>query len=326
MEVQAEMAKTYGVYGFCYYHYWFAKGKKLLEQPLERMLKNPNIDIPFCLSWDNHEWSKKFWDAGKGSNEIIASQDFSDKENLDRHDYLCEFFADSRYMKEDGKPIFIVYNPNIIPRVNERFQYVRERVKANGFPGILIYAQHTAWFDFISGKCQDFGADAYIQYEPNFGRMSYSVSHSSFLQKLMFKLRETLISLLSYKFSLVRFAKKIKSNVESLKTGCSIDDYDAIWEEILSSHVEDKRIIAGAFVDFDNTPRKKKGSSVMSGATPGKFKIYMRRLIQKVRQEYSSPYIFINAWNEWGEGAYLEPDERYGYAYLEALRDALTLQ
>jgi hypothetical protein len=99
-------------------------------------------------------------------------------------------------------------------------------------------------------------------------------------------------------------------------------NYDEDWAEILNYKVKDEKLIAGAFVDWDNTPRNKNGLTYL-GAEPQKFKVYMRKLFFKVRNEYNQKYIFINAWNEWAEGAYLEPDEKYKYGYLEALKETL---
>ena len=330
MEAQAQLAKKYGIYGFCYYHYYFGHGKKLLEKPLERMLHNPNIDIPFCLSWDNNDWSKRYWDDG--SKEIIAAQDYSDKANLDRHiDYLCEFFADPRYIREDGKPFFVINGPGAMPRFQERFQYVRERIKANGFPGIVIAAQSPGFFDFLNRRCFDLGVDAYIQFQPNFIYSDLSVRKLSAVNRMKHKAKNFLKKSLSstrlmYIMQRIRrsYNTLIYHDLSSTKNRCSIYNYDETWEGILSDRHEDKRLIAGAFKDYDDTPRRKNGRLYI-GASPEKFKAYMIRLIQKVKDEYSYPYIFLNAWNEWAEGSNIEPDERDGYAYLEALREALNL-
>ena len=311
MEAQADLAKKYGVYGFCYYHYWFAHGKKLLEKPIERMLKNPGIDIPFCLCWANENWTR-LWDGG--NHEVIVTQDYDDKGNLDRHiDYLCEFFADPRYIQHDGKPFFIVYRSTIIPNINERIQYIRERVKSNGFPGIFIAAQHPTFFDIGKHKSVDMPIDAYIYYQPLFSAYTFPSAKN--------RLKAVLSNL--YLLDAARELKQMLVN--SFGKKLEVLDYDTVWEHILAETHNDPRFIAGAFTDWDNTPRRKTGR-LFKGASPEKFRAYMTRLVQKVREEYSLPYIFINAWNEWGEGAYLEPDERYGYAYLEALRDSLTLQ
>ncbi len=312
MEVQAELAKKYGIYGFCYYHYWFANGKKLLEKPLERMLRNPNVDIPFCLCWANENWTRR-WDGG--NNEIIVAQDYDDMDNLNRHiDYLCEFFADPRYIKHDGKPFFIIYRPVLIPDIKTKISYIRERVKQNGFPGIVIALQHPSYMMY--GKFTEFGADYYIQFEPLF---------SDFGRRKEANINDT-IKYMLHRAGILNLLKAVKHIVMKPtveEKHYSVLDYDALWKCILNYKPKDKRLIAGVFKDWDNTPRNRSGV-IVSGGTPEKFGKYMKMLIQKVKKEYALPYIFIDAWNEWGEGAYLEPDERYGYEWLEALKNALN--
>lgn len=304
MESQAELAKKFGIYGFCYYHYWFKGGHKLLEKPLENMLHNPNVDIPFCLCWANENWTRR-WDGG--NNEIIIAQDYDDMKNLERHiDYLCEFFADPRYIKEDGRPFFIIYRPAIIPNIKERVKYIRERVIKNGFPGIIIAAQHPS-FRNEYGELKDFDVDAYIQFEPLF--CNWGISET--VRKSKSTLKKILRAL-----GIFDLARKLKRNPGMLS-------YDRAWERILKFRPKDKRLIAGAFKDWDSTPRSR-NSRLFIDSAPEKFREYMTRLVKKVREEYTRPYIFLNAWNEWAEGSYIEPDERYGYAYLEALRDALN--
>ena len=319
MESQAELAKKYGIYGFCYYHYWFRNGHKLLEKPLEKMLHNPKIDIPFCLCWANENWTRR-WDGG--DNEIIIAQDYDDMKNLEHHiDYLCEFFADPRYIKEDGKPFFIIYKPDIIPNIKNRVRYIRERVMKNGFPGIVIAAQYPSFRDEY-GELKDFGVDAYIQFEPLFCEWGLPDKFDENRKKVI---KRTLKKILDSAGMLkpLRKLKSILSHKPKAPDVFKIFEYSRAWEKILSFSVEDRRIITGAFKDWDNTPRKAAGY-VCQGVTPEKFREYMTRLVKKVREEYTRPYIFLNAWNEWGEGSYIEPDERYGYAYLEALRDALN--
>ena len=317
MEAQAELAKQYGIYGFCYYHYWFKDGKKLLEQPLERMLHNAAIDIPFCLCWANENWTRR-WDGG--NDEIIVEQDYDDKENMERHiDYLCEFFSDPRYIRYEGKPLFIIYKPELIPDVQNRVEYFRDRIKARGFPGVFLAIQWPS-FMYMTHEGEDFmnyGNDAYIQFEPLFCN-----SMNRRLKKPIKSLSvRSAIKKVLGAIGLLTPYRKIRDILHPQKL--RIINYDKKWEQVLAYTPEDSRLMAGAFPGWDNTPRRKTGVAIHE-STPEKFGQYMRRLVQKVRSEYAFPYVFINAWNEWGEGAYLEPDERYGYAYLEALKDALN--
>lgn len=303
---QAELAKKYGIYGFCYYHYWFKNGKKLLEKPLEAMLKDKRVDIPFMLCWANENWTRK-WDGG--NNEIIVEQNYGDYDDLKKHiDYLCEFFRDERYIKMDGKPVFIIYKPEIIPNIRKVVGLIRKRVKENGFNGIVIMSQYPDYF--FACKKSDL-LDYHIQFEPKFIQ-DYEV------EKLNLKRRKVKHFMLShnmnylYQILLQKYQKEKKKELVHR-------DYDNDWQEIINYPVDDKRTVAGAFVDWDNTPRNKMGL-VYDNATPEKFCYFFKQLVTKVDKEYALDYIFINAWNEWAEGAYLEPDEKNHYEYLEAIK------
>lgn len=312
MEKQATLAKEYGIYGFCYYHYWFKNGKKLLEKPLEMMLNNPNIDIPFCLCWANENWTKR-WDGG--DNEIIVEQDYGDIKDLNNHiDYLCSFFRDSRYIREDGAPLLLIYKPELIPNLKKVIKEIRTRAKENGFPNLKLIVQYPKFY-FDRANLTLF--DGYIQFEPRFIQ-NYIID----LKKTNTKKKIKTVLLNAGCTNIVKSIEhalgKKKINIPKL----TLRDYDKDWKMILDYPVDDKGMIAGAFVDWDNTPRNKNGLCYI-GATPEKFENYMTQLVKKVKQEYEKKYIFINAWNEWAEGAYLEPDEKNGYEYLEAIKQAL---
>lgn len=312
MEKQASMAKAHGIYGFCYYHYWFKNGKKLLEKPIELMLQNPKIDIPFCLCWANENWSKR-WDGG--NNEVIVEQDYGNADDLNNHvDYLCEFFKDPRYIKEDGTPILLIYKPELIPELKTVVSMIRNRVRYNGFQGIKLIVQYPKFY-FDGANLNLF--DAYIQFEPRFIQDYERDLHRSAIKK---KMKSVMLNA-GFSTLVSKVEKKLgEKNTRQSKVGLSVRDYDKDWNMILDYPVTDKKMIAGAFVDWDNTPRNKNGLCY-TGATPEKFETYMTQLVKKVDQEYENKYIFINAWNEWAEGAYLEPDEKNGYGYLEAIKN-----
>lgn len=315
MEKQAKLAKDNGVYGFCYYHYWFKGGHKLLEQPIERMLKNPKIDIPFCLSWANENWSKR-WDGG--NHDIIVEQDYEDYEDIYAHvDYLCQFFKDPRYICEDGKPVLLIYKPELIPNLKKVVRLIRKRIQENGFKGVKLIVQYPKYF--FDGAHLDY-FDAYVQFQPRFIQEYQKYSSRSNIRQWIKKM----LLLMGMK-KLVFKAGDILYKKNSQKNHCNqleIRSYDDDWNKIIQYEVKDERLIAGAFVDWDNTARNKNGL-VYKGTSPEKFEKYMTKLVEKVDKEYSSEFIFINAWNEWAEGAYLEPDEKYEFAYLNALKKSL---
>ena len=164
MKQQSEIAKEYGIYGFCYYHYWFKNGKKLLEKPIENMLKNPEIDIPFCLCWANESWTKR-WNGRDG--EIIVEQDYGERQDWENHfNYLLDFIHDRRYITFDGKPVIVIYKPDEIPCINDMIECWKDLAIKNGLKGICFVSQSSATYynpDF-NGKAFDYQ----IRFEPFF--------------------------------------------------------------------------------------------------------------------------------------------------------------
>ena len=306
---QANLAKKYGVYGFCYYHYWF-KGKKLLEKPAEQMLKNKSIDLPFCFCWANENWSRN-WDGG--NREIIVKQDYGEKKDWEEHfQYLLTFFKDSRYITVNGKPLLVIYKPDLINSIYEMVSYFKKRIVEEGFPGICLAFQFPTYYMDVFYRDDIF--DYMIEFEPVFSRNNI-VRHSSKKIEIV------------RKFFGEKTITKYRNSKNQLKHTfakphhLSMFFYDEAWEKILNQKWNNK-LLPGTFVDWDNTPRNKHGV-VYSGFTIEKFEDNIKKLVKRAYQE-NKPMLFINAWNEWGEGAYLEPDERYGYRKLEAIRSALN--
>ena len=316
MESQAKLAKEYGIFGFCYYHYWFKDGKKLLEKPIELMLSNDKVDIPFCLCWANENWSKK-WDGG--NHEIIVEQDYGSEDDWDMHiKYLIPFFKDRRYITLNGKPLFVLYRPELIPNLKQMMKYWRNKICENGFSGIIFAIQHPSWY-FMTGYNPDL-FDYQIKFEPFFS-LNYQEKN---IDKIRIKQK---IYSLSRCLFLDKFVDIVIEQYKKRKEKIDINDlkktnYDELWSTVLKTPITPKTI-EGAFVDWDNTARKKNGM-VCLGATPEKFEKNMKSLGERVKKEASNPIIFINAWNEWAEAAYLEPDEKYGFEYLQALKNAIS--
>lgn len=307
---QSEMAKEYGVWGFCYYHYWFKNGKKLLEKPLDRMLADKRVDIPFCLSWANENWTRN-WDGG--NKEIIIEQDYGDKNDWEQHfQYLCSFFKDKRYITFNGKPIMIIYKPQLIDCLNEMLDYWVMRAKEEGFSGLVFAYQFPQWFFMKNYDASRFKYT--IKFEP--------------LCTGTFYMKQTPLRILLHKARhlIYHITKKTDTNkkvqtISAKKKKLIIRDYDTVWDSILNGY-SNKNMLAGAFTDWDNTARNKAGM-LYKGASPEKFGEYMTQLVAKVNKKKSDRVIFINAWNEWGEGCYLEPDEKYKYGYLSNLKNSL---
>lgn len=307
---QSKLAKSYGIYGFCYYHYWFKNGKKLLEKPLEMMLNTKEIDIPFMLCWANENWTKR-WDGG--NNEIIVEQDYGDYNDLINHiDYLCRFFRDKRYIKIDNKPVLVIYKPEIIPRLKKIVDIIQKRVIENGLPGIVLASQYPDYyFSNRNNDCFDY----HIQFQPKFIQ-DYEIEEKNLMRR---KIKHFMLS-----HNMNQIYQVLLKKYQSKKKKALIHrDYCEDWKKIIDFQVTDEKLMAGAFVDWDNTPRNKNGL-VYDNANPQLFERFFSSLVKKVNEEYSTEFIFINAWNEWAEGAYLEADEKNQYGYLEAIKRVLN--
>lgn len=316
---QARLARAHGVFGFCYYHYWFGRGKMLLERPAEQMLENPAIDLPFCFSWANENWSRR-WDGGQ--QEVIMAQDYGEESDWLAHlNYLLPFFRDERYITLDGAPVFLIYKPEEIPRLRDMIACWQREIRKHGFPGLCLMIQNPAWF--LRPDYNKEGFAYQVQFQPFFALGTRA--NGTARREAMHRLHRALRSAgLAPAFDCLYAALREKRHRPQGEPAQTRLDYDEIWSCILRSPSSPERIEC-AFTDWDNTPRKKNGYMHL-GASPEKFEMYMTRLLQKIRRSGQPPLVFINAWNEWCEGAYLEPDERHGYAYIEALSRALKTE
>ncbi|WP_049867520.1 glycosyltransferase WbsX family protein [Paenibacillus sp. D9] len=284
-EWQASLAARFGIYGFCYYHYWF-KGKKLLQQPMEEILSMGTPNFPFCFSWANESWTKK-WDGG--DKDIIVEQQYGTESDWKEHfNYLLNFFLDPRYIRIDGKPVFLIYRPGNMPCWEEMRRCWNRWAEESGLPGLY-------WIRTLGGfpVPKQHGFDASVEFEPHY---TFATSPNN-----------------------------IQWRKFDINNGYHhVFDYDQVWNLILnrSRLREGEPIMPGAFVGWDNTPRLKSGGQSCVGGSPEKFGWYLSRQIRRAAEVYKSDFLFINAWNEWAEGTYLEPDKRHGDLYLQELRKA----
>lgn len=296
---QAEIAKENGLYGFCYYHYWF-NGKLLLEKPLENMLITPEVDIPFCMSWANETWTRTWADKNKS---LLIEQTYGNKEDWENHFYyLLRFFKDKRYIYMDNKPLLVIYRPYNIEKCDEMFALWTELAKENGLEGIC-YVYQDRKFDHQTskfGNLFDYG----IEYQPQ--RVMDIEQHTILIR---------LNRYLNYVADKLPFLQCKQSTMRL--------NYDSLWKKILETSPVDEKMIPGAFVDWDNTPRYKNRGSICVGVTPEKFEYYLSEQIKRAKYVYKKDMIFMFAWNEWGEGGYLEPDKKFGDKMLKAVKNSI---
>ena len=310
---QANLAKEHGVFGFCYYHYWFKGGKQLLEKPAEQMLVNKEVDLPFCFCWANENWSRN-WDGG--NREILMEQDYGGKDDWEKQfQYLLPFFKDERYITVDGKPLFVIYKPEQIIDIYQMMNYFKKRAVESGLSGLCLAFQFPTYYTDMFYREDIF--DYRIGFEPVYSRNASSMQRPGMSNKVSL-LRKTLgeNAVSAYRKSRQGKTGSNWGKAQSL----AMYFYDETWEQILKNQWT-QEFLPGALVDWDNTPRNKHGV-VYEGFSIERFEKYMKCLIKRANAE-SKPMIFINAWNEWAEGAFLEPDEKYGYQKLEALKRAL---
>lgn len=297
---QASLAKEYGIYGFAYYHYW-SEGNMLLEKPAEIMLKNLEVNIPFCFSWANHTWTRCWADK---TDEILWEQKYGDENDWRNHFYyLLPFFKDERYIKINGKPLMILYNPKNVQEFPKMMDLWQELALENGLNGIYFSNQENSYDMFTEPGGDKFESSIEFQ-------MNRAVRE--FMHKNVF-------------FSLERILNRIADKLPMLRCKATTMHYtyDQIWTIILNQEPKSNRHYPGAFVDWDNSPRRKNRGQVCIGATPEKFEYYLTRQIYRAKNVYNKDYLFMFAWNEWGESGYLEPDEKYGYGMLEAIKKSL---
>ena len=292
MRWQAQLARKYGIHGFCFYHYWFM-GKQLLEKPAEILLANKNIGINFCFSWANQTWSRTWYGYNK---EILIEQKYGSKQDWKKHfDYLIPFFKDKRYIKINNMPILVIYQPRDIKKYDEMVSYWKQLAIKNGFKGLYIIETLSSQRNLYSQK-----SDAGFLYEPGF------TINNNFITKFKIKLKSFI-------------DKYLHENNFLL----NIFNYNSIYQEILNRKIitPSKKIFIGCFVNWDNTARKKMSAYIFRHFSIQSFEKYIYDIILKSYQN-KLEYIFITAWNEWAEGAYLEPDTINKYDYLECIKNA----
>ncbi|RHB40485.1 glycosyl transferase [Enterocloster aldenensis] len=316
MRNQIKIAKKYGIYGFCFYHYWFTHGKMLMEKPVEAFLNDKTLNINFCLSWANEHWTRT-WDGG--SRQIIMEQEYGTEEDWIKHfNYFLPYFLDKRYIYINDMPILIIYRPEIIPCLDEMLSCWKKKAIENGLKGIYMMAQGSMFCMQSHRKKKMDLINGYIMYEPGYTYSSVKLTNGW----------EWIRNLWEYRYFASNYLpNKIKSklfNVLKIKTDKPYDicDFSVLWDSILKHNVPEN-YYPGAFANWDNTARRGLNGRIITGSTPELFRDYISQQIIRARNEYVKDYLFFTAWNEWAEGSHLEPDERYGFQYLEAVKMAL---
>lgn len=300
MEDQAALAQAYGIYGFCYYHYWFS-GKRLLQRPLEQMLSQGRPDMPFCLCWANEAWSRR-WDGLDA--EILIDQHYSEQDDRNHILHVISYFKDDRYIKVNGRPVYVMYRPELHPDILRATSIWRAEVKKAGFEDLYLIRVENFLKDIDP---ESHGFDAGMEFAPDF-----VCAGRPYLRRYPTKFRMT--RWLHRKG--IRKSGYFENNVYG---------YDTLVDNTLKKPPVTYKRFRSVCPSWDNSARRKVDATIFHGATPGKFGSWVRETVKYTADHFDGEeqLFFINAWNEWGEGCHLEPDQQFGLSYLEALKAGL---
>lgn len=297
---QAELARQSGIYGFCYYHYWF-NGKKLLETPVEQILAAGTPDFPYMLCWANENWTRR-WDGAE--NELLIGQNFSEEDDLAHISYLERFFRDPRYIRVDGKPVFAIYRPALMPDIRATLDLWRKICRQNGVGEIyFLYMQSHG----EKRPPEEMGFDASVEFQPNFA--DFPKQH---------KLHGRGIRNAISKWKKKRIPPEERDGIFL---------YDDIVKKFLSEDAVAYKRYPCIFPGWDNSARRKSGATIVHGSTPEKYRRWLHATVERFKPYAKDEnFIFINAWNEWAEGNHLEPCVKWGSQYLDATKMVLLNQ
>jgi len=298
---QTEMAKAYGIYGFCFYHYWF-NGKLLMETPLETMLRAKKPDFPFCLCWANENWTRR-WDGLE--TDVLIKQDYDLKDDYEHIQYLIPFFKDERYIKIDGKPVYLMYRSELHPKINEAVKIWRDEAKKAGFEDLYLIRVENFERNLDPSL---HGFDASMEFAPDF---SLDIKNYSKKNRFKHSLRK-LLHRTSIKHSGI-LANKVL-------------DYNDMVNEMSKKSPKNYKYFRSVFPSWDNSARRAKDATIFVNSSPEKFEKWVTKTAMYTAAHFPKEerLLFINAWNEWAEGCHLEPDQKYKHAYLEALKNGLA--
>jgi len=294
---QAKMAREHGIYGFCYYHYWF-NGRLLLERPLEDMLRSKEPDFPFMICWANENWTR-VWDGGE--KEILIEQAYSEEDDINHIHYLIKFFKDPRYIRINNKPVISVYRSTQFPNIKRTIELWRTEALKEGIElYICQFESHGISGDDFMAK----GIDAAIEFEPFSGIKRYCQYNKN-------------TNLLRRKIN--KIARSLTGNDMLTEKIWSYKKY-VLFQ--LKCNMPSYKVYPGISPMWDNSARRKKNNFIaFRGSTPELFGMWLKKIIDTFTP-YSDDenFIFINAWNEWAEGNHLEPDMKYGDSYLKEVK------
>lgn len=314
-QAQADMARENGVEGFMYWNYWFGNGKKILEMPIEELMRTAKPDFPFCVGWANHDWSNKTWQKTKRftKDTVFLKQEYLGKQDYtDYFYYLLPMFRDHRYIKVDEKPLFYVFDPDSCPDMKEFIQLWQHLAEKNGIPGIHFVARA----DSIGKADEIYKKNFMNEVKARYDR--YIDMGFDAVSSMNFRRAEILAT---------GFFKKTIRNIRRKIFGYALNSHD--YMKLTEHYYTDEDKLDYVYPQItprkDKTPRAGKNALVYTGSTPEKFRIAIKMALEKIKdKDDEHKILFLNSWNEWGEGSYMEPDIVWGHQYLDVLREEIV--
>ena len=314
-EQQAQLAREAGLEGFCYYHYWFGNGKQLLQRPFEEVLKSGKPDFPFCLCWANHDWTSKTWEKGSSlrCDTMIMKMEYSREDYIRHFNYVLPAFRDPRYITVDGKPLFAVWQPKAIPGCREFIDLWQQLARENGLKGIHFVGQtDNTGKSLGTQKANYYSADMAKDYYQAVLDIGFDAVMSQGYRRAVALAQgrvKMMWNLLTFNSFLPLYSKM---------------DYTHLMVNYYVEEDKWENVYPTLLPQWDRTPRAGSKTEIVTGSTPEKFQHYTEKAIQLVANKQPEHQIlFLKAWNEWGEGDYVEPDQRFGHGWLQAIRNAI---
>lgn len=295
-EEQARLAREAGIEGFCYYEYWFGNGRRLMQRPFDEVVASGRPDFPFCLAWANHSWYKKLWDPkNPGKDKLLMEQLYPGEKDYEEHfKHLLTAFRDKRYIRVDGKPLYVVYDALHFKDIGNFMATWRRLAAGSGLGNFYFVAT-----DFNS------------EHREELLKMGFDATHN---------------------VDYINIYHKSSTLNKAFKTFCRlylhipmIYRYSDAMKHMLNDDCRKDNVIPVITPNWDHTPRSGAKGLVFTHARPEYFKQLAMQALDMVKEKPEEHRIvFIKSWNEWGEGNYMEPDLQYGHGYLDALKEALN--
>jgi lipopolysaccharide biosynthesis protein len=309
-QAQADLAKQYGIHGFCYYHYWF-NGRRILERPFQEVFESGKPDFPFMLCWANENWTR-VWDGGE--NKILLKQNYSEQDDINHIRALIPYFKDARYIRVDGKPVFSIYRSTELPNIKRTIEIWRQEAQKEGLElYICRFENHGA----LGAHYLEAGFDASIDFPP-YGNSRNKYSFNETNKK---SLAARIISRVKFKQG-----NPFNRNKSTMAHLYNWIDYEKYVDFILETSAEDYKCFPGITPSWDNSARKRKNFFIMKNSSPEYYKKWLSHIVKNFPSAFKSKeenFIFINAWNEWAEGNHLEPCIKWGRGYLDATKSVM---